>query len=46
MVNKRKTSQIINIIYWGIILISTIANIQEGVNLNIKNMAFDEMAIL
>lgn len=45
MVNKRKVSQIINIIYWGIILISTIANIQEGLNLNIKSMAFDEMAI-
>lgn len=45
MVNKRKASQIINIIYWGIILISTIANIQEGLNLNIKSIAFDEMAI-
>jgi len=45
MVNKRKVSQIINIIYWGIILISTIANIQEGLNLELKGMAFDKMAI-
>lgn len=45
MDNKRKASQIINIIYWGIILISTISNIAEGLNVNIKNMAFDEMAI-
>lgn len=45
MVNKRKASQIIDIIFWGIILISTIANIQESVNINIISIAFDEIAI-